>query len=725
MNGLDSSTVSVLIKVLADNKGFNDAKKALQDYQESVKRGAEIVTGAVLATGVAAVGAAIYSAKAAADFQQSMNMLQTQAGASTKEVDNMKKAVLQLSTVTGTGPEELAQGIYHIESAGFRGAKALDMLKAAAEGAKIGNANLEDTTQAMISITASRIKGVKDENDAMAILNATVGAGDMKMEGLAQAMSTGIMPAAAAFGLSIQDVSAGLATLTDNAVPPIDAATRLRMAISMMGAPSGNAAKAMREIGMSSTQMADDMRSGGLMKALQDFQTHLKAIPPISESVTRGTKLTTQQIADLNHKISDTQQNLKIYGESHAKAGKATDSLSKRVGDANYNLKKYQTELAGAGGKMVETGGKALTLSQQQAIVAKAFGGGRESATILTLLGQMDRLNDKYKAITAGEKKFGEDWKKTQENVNFQMQQLGASTQVLAIKFGNILLPAVNQILTFLNTQGIPALQSFGGWVQKNQKVLEVIAGVITTIVMPPLIIWYTQMAVKNVKAAIDFIMWGDKIALNLIKQAAKFVFATVKIIAQTAAMVAVRIATGLWTAAQWLLNVALDANPIGIVIVIIAALVTGIIYAYNHSEKFRTIVNKLWEALKGFGGFLLKELMGAINFVVNGLKAMADAAEKAINAVGKAMSGKAPGHNAQGTNNWEGGMTWVGEAGPELINLPKGAQVIPNNKTQNYTGGGNGGSGDSVQITNYNTFNTPSDPNAFARRQAWQITSR
>lgn len=38
-------------------------------------------------------------------------------------------------------------------------------------------------------------------------------------------------------------------------------------------------------------------------------------------------------------------------------------------------------------------------------------------------------------------------------------------------------------------------------------------------------------------------------------------------------------------------------------------------------------------------------------------------------------------GKNAKGTNNWRGGMTWVGERGPELINLAKGAQVIPNNK--------------------------------------------
>lgn len=38
-------------------------------------------------------------------------------------------------------------------------------------------------------------------------------------------------------------------------------------------------------------------------------------------------------------------------------------------------------------------------------------------------------------------------------------------------------------------------------------------------------------------------------------------------------------------------------------------------------------------------------------------------------------------GHNADGTDNWRGGLTWVGERGPELVNLPRGAGVIPNHE--------------------------------------------
>ena len=44
---------------------------------------------------------------------------------------------------------------------------------------------------------------------------------------------------------------------------------------------------------------------------------------------------------------------------------------------------------------------------------------------------------------------------------------------------------------------------------------------------------------------------------------------------------------------------------------------------------------------------------------------------------------GPVPGF-ANGTNYAPGGMAWVGERGPELVNLPRGSQVIPNNELSN-----------------------------------------
>lgn len=82
------------------------------------------------------------------------------------------------------------------------------------------------------------------------------------------------------------------------------------------------------------------------------------------------------------------------------------------------------------------------------------------------------------------------------------------------------------------------------------------------------------------------------------VRSAAGAVASTVALVAYRGAVIAASIASKVWAAAQWLLNVALDANPIGLVIIAIAALVAGFIYAWKHSQTFRDIVIGVWHAI-------------------------------------------------------------------------------------------------------------------------------
>lgn len=65
--------------------------------------------------------------------------------------------------------------------------------------------------------------------------------------------------------------------------------------------------------------------------------------------------------------------------------------------------------------------------------------------------------------------------------------------------------------------------------------------------------------------------------------------------------------AAGAW----WLLNIAMDANPIGLIIIALAALVAGVIYAWKHFDTFRTIVGGVFSWLK-------TAVVAVINFVAN-----------------------------------------------------------------------------------------------------------
>ncbi len=57
--------------------------------------------------------------------------------------------------------------------------------------------------------------------------------------------------------------------------------------------------------------------------------------------------------------------------------------------------------------------------------------------------------------------------------------------------------------------------------------------------------------------------------------------------------------------------------------------------------------------------------------------------------------------HNAEGTDFSPGGLSWVGERGPEIMYIPRGAQIIPHEQTMAILGGGGNQPQDSRVIPN------------------------
>ena len=68
-------------------------------------------------------------------------------------------------------------------------------------------------------------------------------------------------------------------------------------------------------------------------------------------------------------------------------------------------------------------------------------------------------------------------------------------------------------------------------------------------------------------------------------------------------AFVAASAAAKIWVPIQTALNIALSANPVGIVVLAIAGLVAGLVLAYKRSETFRGVVNTVWSGVKGVVG--------------------------------------------------------------------------------------------------------------------------
>lgn len=129
--------------------------------------------------------------------------------------------------------------------------------------------------------------------------------------------------------------------------------------------------------------------------------------------------------------------------------------------------------------------------------------------------------------------------------------------------------------------------------------------------------------------AGVTTLVAGIKtLSVTLYASAKAFLASTVAMVknkgaalAVAAAQKVVSVATAAWTAVQKVLNFVLTANPIGIVITAIGALVAAIIYAYNNCESFRKIVDKVWEAIKPLATAIMNGLAKAFEWLVEKCK--------------------------------------------------------------------------------------------------------
>ncbi len=365
------------------------------------------------------------SLKMAAHFESSMARVQTMAGASAQELKYMNKAILDLSPKVGVGPDALAESLYHVESAGFRSQKALDMVTASAKLSALGQDDINSSTQAVVATLASNIKGVRDANDAAALILHTVGTGDMTMHQFTQALGTGILATASTVGLAFKDIGAAIATLTDNAIPADQAATKLRTSLLMMVNPSGPAIAALRSINMNSTQLAMDLQKpDGLKVALDDIRKHLNSAFPLNKGPVAS--------IDAQRRAVDS------YKTTLMGAGVSGKELDKMVAKYTEALKHGTTN----------------TVLQEQAF-AKMFGGSKNAGTMMVLFNeQLDRMNPKLASFGTATSRAAEmqaAWAKQQGTLNQQLKKFRERVDAAAIRLGEKLLPAATKALAAIN----------------------------------------------------------------------------------------------------------------------------------------------------------------------------------------------------------------------------------------------------------------------------------
>lgn len=342
---------------------------------------------------------------------------------------------------------------------------------------------------------------------------------------------------------------------------------------------------------------------------------------------------------------------------------KSADQALSKLGLSSETLAALPTDLRMG---MIADSFKALPDGANKAALAqKLF--GRSGQALLPLLNSGAKgLNEQLDAAQKLVPPLGESGKAALDLAKKQRQLKMASTGV-KVAVGSALLPVISQLANVLT----PLISTFAGWMGQSKVLTYAVMGLAAALI--------GLLVISKISAAMSML--------------------TQTTIAHKVASLASSAATKAWAAAQWLLNAAMTANPIVLVIAAIAALIAILVVAYMKVGWFRDGVNAavggvvaafnwlkggaaaVFNWIKGNWPLLLAILTGpfgaAVGLIITHFDKIKKAAETVVSAV-KSIFGKIP---AIISSIFSGASNFAGNIGREIAdwlnaNTPFGDHV-------------------------------------------------
>ena len=206
---------------------------------------------------------------------------------------------------------------------------------------------------------------------------------------------------------------------------------------------------------------------------------------------------------------------------------------------------------------------------------------------------------------------------------------------------------------------------------------------------------------------AVGGVVWLVQQAAALGVASAAWIHNTAMMVVNKAGMVASAVASGVatgataaLTAAQWALNAAFVATPIGWIVLGLAAVVAAGVALYKNWDTVKAKAGEVWNSIKTAFGGIRDSIVNAFSVAkekVAGFFSWLDQKIESVPILGSIYKGgknavswiadRLDG-NAMGTPYWRGGYTRVNERGGEIMNLPSGTQIIPHDVSVKAAGG-------------------------------------
>lgn len=309
-------------------------KASIEEYTEKVQKAGEKVKDAgsgmtkkvttpILATGVA-------SAKMTMDFEDSMAKVSTIADATEVPMDDMQKAILDLSNQTRISAEEIAQNVYDSISAGQKTGDAVNFVSKSTKLAKAGFADAGAALDVLTTIMnayglkASEVTNVSD------MLIQTQNLGKTTVADLASSMGK-VIPTANAYGVSLDELCAGYAIMTANGVATAESTTYMNGMLNELGKSGTNVSETLKE------------KTGKTFKELMDSGMSLSdVLKIISDAATENNK----SFGDMWSSSEAGKAGMILLGDSAENFNGVLEQMQNSAGATNTAFEKLDTNSA-------------------------------------------------------------------------------------------------------------------------------------------------------------------------------------------------------------------------------------------------------------------------------------------------------------------------------------------------------------------------------------------
>ncbi len=565
-----------------------------QDQLSSLGKSATKAGLAIAAAGAIAVTAwAANGVKDAVEYDLALRKVSTVADTTTISMDELSAGLMKVSNFTGNAVSELADLQYQAIVSGIKTADSVGFVETAVKAA---TAAFTEETTVIDGLTAVMNAYQLEASAADTIAGQmliTNNLGKTSFEELNSSLGR-VLPTAARLNVGTDELFASIATLTANSIETPKAVKGLQSILASVQKPTTAAAKAAKALGIDFSSAA--LRSKGLSGFLQEIQEKTGGSEDAIISLF-GT------VEALNAVTTITGKGAEQFSAALGEMQNATEKLNtafdtidaspaERWGDIINIIKN-------AG---ISIGTKLLPVVEKVTVKVEEFAGKIQDYDFTPVAEKVSGVFDKI--FVVGEffvSLIGVIWK--------LRVPILALVSAIALYKGGMLIAAM-AVNTFTAAQNISkGVQLAVALITGNQTNAMAIykAGTMGASVQ-------TMLFAARQKAAM-----GVNFAGTLIKQGAAFIALKAQLIAakvatiaysvaQKAAAIAGQIATGV----QWALNAAMTANPIGLIIAGVVALIAVIVILVKNWDKIINAMKAAWDWIKNLAKVIWGSLINA-----------------------------------------------------------------------------------------------------------------